>query len=159
MSTKEVWKKIDWIPNMRGKYEVSNLGNVRRTALIWHNHKTDERKIIYKIRNLLPYDNGHGYLYITIPIDTETGKKQKTLYIHRLVATAFIDNPENKPEINHKNFIRRDNRVANLEWCTFQENIKYSTTMDRRLKPYYPSTGSKLRNDEFKKRQEKIRAN
>lgn len=149
----EIWKKIDWIPNLRGEYEVSNLGNIRRTAFIWHNPKTTERKTIHKIRNIMPYDNGHGYLHITVSIDTENGKKQKNLYIHRLVAEAFLDNPNNKTEVNHKNFIRSDNRAINLEWCTKQENSAYSSVMDKRLKPYYPSKGSKFGNNDFTKEQ------
>ena len=152
---KEIWKEIDWIPDLRGEYEVSNLGNIRRTALIWHDSKTGEEKLIYKTRDLKPYDNGHGYLYITFPIDTRIGRKQKTLYIHRLVAEAFLKNPDNKPEVNHKNYIRRYNRVSNLEWCTAEENIEHSKTMDSRLKPYYPSHGCKYRDDEFEKRKDK----
>lgn len=152
---KELWKKIDWITNLRGEYEISNLGNVRRIAFIWHDHKTGECKTIHKVRKISPYDNGHGYLHITVPINTERGISQKVLYIHRLVAEAFLENPENKPEVNHKNFIRRDNRVSNLEWCTVEENSKYSKTMDSRLKPYYPSKGNKYITNEFQNRHEK----
>ena len=135
----EVWKEISWIDNLRGTYEVSNFGNIRRTSLIQYIRKTGEYKIVHKVRNMLPFDNGHGYLYVALILDTENGRKRKNFYIHRLVAEAFIPKQEDKTEINHKNFVRTDNRTTNLEWCTFEENMAYSSTMDRRLKPHYPN--------------------
>jgi hypothetical protein len=63
-------------------------------------------------------NEGHGYKQVTLWND----RKQKTFRIHRLVATHYIDNPENKPEVDHWNGKRNDNRVENLRWVTSSEN-------------------------------------
>lgn len=70
--------------------------------------------------------NGYARVYAR---QTSTGKR-KDLYIHRLVAMYFIDNPENKRYVNHKNCIRHDNRVENLEWVTAKENTEQTMSLN-----------------------------
>lgn len=103
----EIWKQIK---GYEGKYEVSNYGKVR--SLNFNNIK-------HKIKLLKPLDNGRGYLQIRI-----SGKWYK---IHRLVAEAFIPNPCNYSEINHKDENKLNNRVNNLEWCSRKYNINYGS--------------------------------
>lgn len=100
----EIWKPIKEYKDL---YEVSNTGKVR-------NIKT---KYI-----LNPYKTNKGYYYANLCIN----KKSKGIGIHRLVALNFIDNPENKPQVNHINGIKADNRAENLEWVTCSENIIHS---------------------------------
>ena len=75
-----------------------------------------------RFKRLAQTDDGHGYAKVSLCNNT----KPKVVKVHRLVAQAFIPNPENKPQINHKNGVRNDNRVENLEWCTNGENSKHS---------------------------------
>lgn len=106
----EVYKTIEDYPN----YQISNLGNVKNT-------KADTI--------LKPYNTKSGYLHIDL--FNENGRK--TFTVHRLVASTFLDNPNNHPIINHINENKTDNRVENLEWCDSKYNINYGTTQIRRV--------------------------
>ena len=114
----EIWKDI---PGYEGLYQASTLGNIRSLDKIvpkWN--KPYKRKVKGKIlkKNLI---NG-GYLAISL----HKNKEQKSYKISRLIAKTFIPNPNNKPEVNHINSIRTDDRVSNLEWCTRSENMLHS---------------------------------
>lgn len=107
----EIWKDVT---GYEGLYQVSNTGKVKTLQ------KQVGRKEAEKI--MKPSVIWTGYLRIGL---RKNGKSKNT-YIHRIVAQEFIENPEHKPIINHKNGNRQDNRVENLEWCTFGENSKAS---------------------------------
>lgn len=108
----EIFLKIENRPN----YSVSNMGNVR----------DDKTRRILKQRTK---ENGYNVVML--------GWKTSPLYVHRLVALAFLDNPENKPQVNHKNGNKQDNRAKNLEWVTASENAfayGYSDRIEHRKK-------------------------
>lgn len=98
------WRDVLGIEN----YEVSTDGEIK-------NKKTG--------RALKFQDNGHGYLLVDLWVN---GKRTRKL-VHRLVAEAFIPNPDNKPQVNHMNERVDDNRVFNLNWMTSKENINYGS--------------------------------
>lgn len=104
----EIWRDV---VGYDGKYQVSNFGRVKSFR-----YKTVPPRILKAI------SNGTGYLRVCL---CRNGKS-KSAYVHRLVAEAFIPNPDGKPQINHINGIKTDNRAENLEWCTRSENTQHA---------------------------------
>jgi hypothetical protein len=115
----EVWKDVVGYNNM---YMVSNLGRVKSVTRE-HIGTNGKLIVIYGIIRKCNLDF-RGYPKVSLKKPTE--KIKKTFSVHRLVAIAFIPNPDNKPEVNHINGIRNDNRVENLEWATHLENMQHA---------------------------------
>ena len=111
MRTRDEWVTVADFPN----YEVNRKGQVRRKAMLMK-------------PGAIP--TGH----LTVALSTGNGKP-KSVYVHRLVLSAFTDNPENKPLVNHKNGNPKDNRIENLEWATYSENIKHGYEKNGRRTP------------------------
>jgi len=114
----EIWKPIE---GFEGRYEVSNLGNVRSLDMIVNNGYKDYLK---RGRVLVKTISGYGKYHKVHLCDGISGFKQ--MRVHRLVANAFIPNPENKETVNHINGDKQDNRVENLEWATQAENNRHA---------------------------------
>lgn len=118
----EIFKDI----NIEG-YEVSNYGRVRGKDR-WVDNGRGGSYLVYGKEKVIT-DNGKGYKYVSL---YDKGKCYRK-YVHRLVAEAFIPNPENKPTVNHINGDKSDNRVENLEWVTQEENNKHAIRTGLRL--------------------------
>ena len=105
----EIWKDID---GFNGKFQVSSWGRIRNA----------------ETGNILkPYKNKKGYLKASLSYGGKSIKKR----INRLVAIAFIDNPYNLPQVNHKDGNKENNSISNLEWVTNSENQKHATKLRR----------------------------
>lgn len=118
-----MWKIINDFPS----YEVSTEGEVR-------NRLTG--------KTLKPYSNrvqpGRGYLKVRL---TSEPYKTKQVYVHRLVAEAFIPNPDNLPQVNHIDEDHENNKVENLEWCTHKYNVNYGTAQERHSATFKANRG------------------
>jgi hypothetical protein len=117
----EIWKPIKGYEDL---YEVSNTGRVRR---IRHKAVIGKTNPTLPQREKKPHVNQDGYAMVGL----YRGQTQKHIGVHRLVAMAFIPNPENLPQVNHKDEDKTNNHVDNLEWCTNEYNSRYGTRSER----------------------------
>jgi hypothetical protein len=140
----EIWKDIEGYE----LYKVSNLGRILSLPrpiecnLKHSKYRVSREKII----------KTHPHKGYSVAILINSGKR-KRFYVHRLVTKAFLLNPENKPEVNHKDFNKRNNNVENLEWCTSRENYIHAVKGGKNLPPkqkqykihirYIPPAGEK----------------
>lgn len=133
MNDMEIWKDIEGYPN----YQVSNMGRVKSLERIDNNNHLVKEKILKGIKER------KGYFLVSLWKDGEG----KSFSVHRLVAQAFLDNPNNLPQVNHKNEIKDDNRVENLEYCDSKYNANYGTRNKRLSKPIlqFSKTGEFIR--------------
>ena len=123
----EVWKEIE---GYEGFYAISTIGRVKSLSRTFI--KSDGRRYTVKEKIIKPAIDKDGYLRIELNKIGDT----KKYYVHRLVGLAFINNPNNKPQINHIDFDVKNNIVENLEWVTNQENIQHNVKHGR-LKDQY----------------------
>lgn len=119
----EVWKPIE---GYEGIYEVSSLGRVRSLERTLIDNKGRRHPVPSRI---LKPKNDRGYCKVFL-CDLN---KRKECFVHRLVAQAFLPNPNNYPVINHKDENPHNNHVDNIEWCTISYNTRYGTGMARHI--------------------------
>lgn len=118
MNENEVWKDV---VGYEGLYKVSDRGNVFSVGrMSLHGRKIGGRM-------LKPRHNKDGYLRVNL----YNNGKRKTKYIHRLVTEVFIPNPNNLPQVNHRDEDKTNNNVENLEWCTSKYNTNHGTRTER----------------------------
>lgn len=134
----EIWKDI---PSYEGYYQVSNLGNFRSLPRIIKYKQNGTRN--YPAKSLLTETTKDNYQRIVLMKD---GIKTR-FQAHRLVALAFIPNPDNKPFINHIDGNKSNNIVTNLEWCTASENMTHADNTGLRdmFNHHNPSNSKRVR--------------
>lgn len=123
----EIWKKI---PNVPDGYEASNMGRIRRLDM-YKDWKSS--RMFIKGGICSQSKTRQGYMVVGFAIN----KKPRTKQVHRLVASAFIENINNFPQINHIDGDKTNNRVENLEWCTSSHNLKHAYRTGLRNKNHH----------------------
>lgn len=133
----ETWKDIK---GYEGLYQVSNFGRLKTL----HYKGSNKEKILKYGKS------SNGYLLATLYKE----KHKKVYKIHRLVAKAFISNPENKPQVNHIDGCKQNNNVLNLEWVTCKENIEHSfrTGLQGKYKSAKPNANRQRNNTKMETR-------
>ena len=139
----EKWKDIK---NYEGLYQISNLGRVKRIKFINKMAIINREKILKNIKN------NHDYYIVRLC----KNNKCKIYQVHRLVAEAFIPNPNNLPQVNHKDENKLNNNINNLEWCSSKyncnygaRNLKIGVKTKNNGKPVYQIKNNKIINTWF----------
>lgn len=109
----EIWRDI---PSLEGAYQASNLGRIKSLSRLVNHPSGGVKRIKERILKIALGTSGYYIVGIAI------NGKNTTKTVHRLIAKTFIDNPENKPEVNHKDGNKLNNNLSNLEWSTVSEN-------------------------------------
>lgn len=135
---KERWKSV---VDYEDSYEISTSGNIRSLdRIVQCRYPTP-----IKGKQLKPVKNGQGYLQVTL--------KGKIYLVHRLSAFTFLDNSENKPEVNHIDGDKTNNYLSNLEWCTKSENHIHAHKLGLKKSNFKPNYGSSNGNSKLTKEQ------
>jgi Tol biopolymer transport system component len=124
----EEWKDI---AGYEGKYQVSDHGRVRSLARFISCPVHPMKK--YYREEIVMRPQGHYNGYKVIYFGSTIKRTKKKMFIHRLVAKAFIENPESKPFVNHKDCDKANNHISNLEWMTEGENTRYHYASIKRV--------------------------
>lgn len=140
MNNELIWKDIE---GFNGVYQISNTGEVKTVDRV--TQRADGKTYHLKGKTRKTYISKVGYLCVSLP----TKKGMRSFYIHRLLAEAFIPNPENKPCVDHINTIMTDNRLENLRWVTHKENTRNPLT--------YKKLVNELTNEDYKKKSIEIK--
>ena len=120
----ELWSDVK---GYEGLYQVSTWGRVRSLGRWVNTNIKNSTKRFIKSKILKPGENIKGYSQVRLYKEG----KFKNFLVHRLVSQTFISNPNNLPEVNHKDEDKENNTVDNLEWCTSEYNINYGTHNER----------------------------
>lgn len=120
--TKEEKIKEDFMPiiGYEDIYEVNRLGQVK--SISRNTIQKNGKNYLIKERIMKPQIDSTGYIVFGLRENKTTNK----VYLHRIISELFIPNPDKKPCVNHKNGVKHDNRIENLEWCTYKENNNHA---------------------------------
>ena len=138
--SKSIVTNYEWrdIAGYEGLYQVSSDGKVRSVKkLVVRGNNSSYYK---KEQDIKATDNGYGYLIVSL----NKNAIRKNHYVHRIVAEAFIPNPDNKAQVNHLDHNRKNNNVDNLEWVTCAENIRYSAHLQKKPRLNGKKTDKKM---------------
>ena len=138
----EIWKPVQ---GYEGLYEVSSLGRIKSLERYIEQVQNGVLCKRPQKERILKLANFKGYFSVNLTLNGF----QKLYLVHRLVAKAFIPNPENKKEVNHLNGIRNDNQIENLEWATRSENSQHAYDTGLRKKYYNSENKSSVAISQF----------